>query len=116
MKPADLVAKMLAQREQWVELEPGKRMCIRRPDEVTAIGLRNNFAADDAAKCCVNWEGITEADLLGAEVGASDAAEFSPELCSVVLRDKSEWLMKVIEEVTSALKAHFKKKAEAAKN
>lgn len=107
---------VLAQREQWVDLEPGKRVRVRRPDETEVLTLRRgNVTPEQWARCCVGWDGITEADLLGAAIGSSDLAEFSVELWVIVVRDHVEWLGKVADKVVEMISVHLAQKDSAGK-
>lgn len=119
-----VINKLRAARQSWVELEPGKRVQIIRPPE-SSVG---SFLRDDAGgramvaeleqikKYVTGWDGITEADLLGASVGASDPLPFSSELWAEVVEDHGDWLKVVATALLDSIVKHFEKKAAAAKN
>jgi hypothetical protein len=100
-----LLEQMRNQRKRWVQLSEGKRVQILLPTELEVV---QNFvkpgdegkltlAADypEVQKFVCGWEGITEADLLGAAVGASDAVEFNTELWSAFASENLEHVRKV---------------------
>ena len=119
-----LINQLRAQRQSWVDLEPGKRVQIMRPPE-SEIGAflrvengRKSMMADldQVVKFTTGWEGITEADLLGASVGASDAVPFDPALWAEVVADRGDWLKAVAQALLDAIVKHFDEKAQAEKN
>lgn len=119
-----LINQLRAQRQSWVDLEPGKRVQIMRPPE-SEIGAflrvengRKSMMADldQVVKFTTGWEGITEADLLGASVGASDAVPFDPALWAEVVADRGDWLKAVAQALLDAIVKHFDAKAQAEKN
>ena len=111
-----LIEKMLAQRERWVEVESGKQVRIRRPAEADVPRVRMQPPMQTVCEFVTGWEGITEADLLGAAVGASSAVEFDPALWAVVVSDRLQWAEKVATRIGEEIKAFFESKAAAAKN
>lgn len=111
-----LIAKALARREQWVDLEPGKRIRIRRPAETELPGLREGVTVERVIACTVGWEGFSEVDLLGATVGSEDALEFDIGLWDVLVRDRADWLATVANAIVKAVTEHLKQKDAAAKN
>lgn len=125
-----LVKKLRLARTSWLNLEsdvPGstKRVRIIRPAE-TEIGEFLQRAPDgglrlvaDVPQCkrfVVDWEGITEADLLGAAVGSSDPLPFSPELWAEVCADRADWCRVVSVGLVEVITAHTAAKDEATKN
>lgn len=115
MSPSDLIAKVLARREFWVDLESGKRVRVRRPAEAEMAAFRR-ITPEMVVSCCVGWEGFTEADVLDPTVGASDPAEFSPELWATVALDRMDWVGTVSDEIVKSIKDHLAKRKDAAKN
>lgn len=110
-----LIAKLRAQREGTVEVEPGVTLRFRRPIDGQMSVMRHL----DAEKVCeqlVGWDGVTEALLLGAAVGSSDPLAFTPELALEVVGDRGEWLVKVSAALVAAVTAFYAQKADAAKN
>jgi len=111
-----LIAQILAQREAWVDLEPGKRAKIRRPPESDFYKLRGELSIDTILACTVDWDGFIEADLLPAGVGGGSAVAFDAELWCTVASDRTEWLAPLSSALMGLVMAHVDKKAEAAKN
>ena len=95
---AALIAQLLAAREQWVDLAPGKAVKFRRPMEGDFEGMfRGNpkrFAVllADVQQYAVDWRGFSEADLLGQTVGSSDPLPFSAEVWALAIGDNLDWL------------------------
>lgn len=119
-----LIAQLRSQRQSWVELEPGKRVQIIRPTE-SEVGefLRTDGAARamvaelvQVSRFVTGWDGITEADILGPTIGASDPVAFDADLWAAVVADNSDWLKKVGTALLDAIVQHFEKKAAAEKN
>lgn len=115
-QPSALVLKLLAQRESWVELEPGKRVRIRRPAEAQLPRFRAGLTPELLAGVVVGWEGFSEADLLGAAVGSSDPLPFAPDLWATVAEDRVEYLQKIADALTAAITAHIEARGLAEKN
>lgn len=104
----DLIKQLREQRMQWVELEPGKEVRIIRPTETDLVtnlakGSSISMGFEEAAKYVVDWRGITEADLLGAAVGSSDAVPFSAALWAEVASDKLDWVNTVVQAIVKVL-------------
>ena len=106
MSPADLIAKVLAKREFWVDLEPAKRVRVRRPAEAEMPAFRR-ITPQQVLGCCVGWDGITEADVLGPSLASPDPAEFSVELWTVVALDRVDWIERVSAAVVKAITEHI---------
>lgn len=114
MNAEQLIAAALAQRAQWVDLEGGKRVRVRRPSEHGTRGLLHRdadgkvigMAADlpEAKRFVVGWEGFKECDFTAA--GSSDAVEFSSELWGVWVEDNRKALATVAEALLAAVIAH----------
>lgn len=113
-----LIAKILAQRERWVDLEPGKRVKVRRPDLVQALVMRSQRGVqlhEAYAGAVVAWEGITEADAV--EGGAATTAlDFTPALWRLLWGDRPDWLIKTTEAVKALLDEADTRREAAAKN
>ena len=119
-----LIAAALAQRAQWVDLDGGKRVRVRRPSEHDtrsliqrdADGKVTGIAADlpEATRFTVDWEGFTEADFSPA--GASDAVPFSRELWALWIEDDRQALAKVAQALIDAVIAHETARAGIEKN
>lgn len=119
-----LIEALRAQRQSWVDVDEGKRVQIIRPAEseigefLHGSGKGRTMGAElpQVIKFVTGWEGITEADLLGESVGASDPVPFDSELWGEVVKDRAEWLKKVGSALIETIVKHFEKKAEAEKN
>lgn len=117
-----LAQRLRERREFWVPVGEGKRVKVLRPREaefVEFLGADGRTMAaglDQVRKYVVGWEGITEADLLGPQVGASDPAPFSPELWEEVVSDSLAWLQPVARSLLQSIADHRFSLAEAEKN
>lgn len=98
MTPEALVKKLLAQRDFWCDVAPGKRIKLRRPAEMEWLGLLVReegkvvglrVGLPEVKRYAVDWEGVTEADMIPS--GASDAVEFHPDVFAAVIEDRSAW-------------------------
>lgn len=116
MTPEQLIAKLLAQRESWVEVEPGKRVKVRRPDESEQADFRGGMSVELMLRHVVGWEGFTEADILGAGVGASDAVAFDAALFATLARDHMAWFEPISVEIATRIAEHWKAREATAKN
>lgn len=113
---ASIAERMLAQRQHWVEVAPGKRVRYLRPRETEFSQLAGGITAQHVCKFVDGWAGFTEADLLGAAIGSSDPAEFSAELWAEYVLDKVDLLAKVAAEISTRVTDHITKRADEAKN
>lgn len=116
MDSAALIARMDAQRERWVDLPDGKRVKIQRPLEADFVRLRGGVTVEHVAEFAGDWAGFTEADLLGAAIGSSDALAFSPALWSRVVRDRVAYVGPVAEAIVAAITEHLQQQSDIAKN
>lgn len=119
---AQLIKRLREQRMQWVDLDlPGKRVRLIRPTEIE-IGLHFikggsvSVGVAEVERFTVDWEGFTEADLLGAAVGSSDAVPFSQALWAEVISDRAGWVRKLATELLDILVKHGAEKKVDAKN
>jgi hypothetical protein len=114
---ADLIAKVLAQRESWVDLEDGKRVKIRRPAEAQMPAFRAGVTPERVVRCCVDWDGFSEADVLGAALGSGNSkVAFAVDLWEVLALDRMDWLEKVSSSLVEAITSHLSARSDAAKN
>jgi hypothetical protein len=100
-----LLETMRSQRKRWVPIKEGKEVQILLPTEFEVLkhfvepgepGKLNLKADYEEVKTFVcGWKGFTEADLLGAAVGASDALEFHADLWAAYVADNLECVRKV---------------------
>lgn len=119
-----VIQRLRAQRQSWVDIEPGKRIQIMRPPEndfpafLSGEGETRRVSAnlEQVCKYVVGWDGISEADLLGAAVGSSDPLAFDSALWAEVVADKADWFNAVASALVTAMVQHFEKKAEVSKN
>lgn len=99
-----LLETMRSQRKRWVDVAAGKRVQILLPTELEVV--RHFLKAQDgkASLSCeveevkrftCGWEGITEADILGAAVGASDPVAFDPEVWGLLIEEHLDWVRTV---------------------
>lgn len=113
---ASIAERLLAQRQHWVEVAPGKRVRYLRPRETEFASLYGGITPEHVCQQVNGWEGFTEADLLGSAVGASDPAPFSTELWAEYVLDKTDVLAQVAGAIGEAVNQHLKTRADAAKN
>lgn len=113
---AALVARALARRERWVDLEAGKRVCMRRPAAVQMARARGGITVEFLAAAAVGWEGMTEADLLGADGDAGKPLAFAQELWAVIVEDHADWAAKCAQQVMEMAAAHLAEREATAKN
>lgn len=118
-----LIEQLRAGRRKWIEVAPGKHVRIVRPPE-TALhefvtpGEANGMQAGMAqvVRYVDGWRDITQADLLGAAIGADEPAEFSPELWAEVVADRRAWMQAIGAALINAMVEHETAKQGAAKN
>lgn len=119
-----LIKQLRAQRQSWVDLEAGKRVQIIRPTEsefpsfLSGEGDQRRIAVsiEQVGKYVTGWDGFSEADFLGAAVGASDPLPFDAELWAEVVADRSPWVATVSTALLTAMTDHFQQKAKVSKN
>jgi len=116
MDQSALIAKMAEQRSRWVSLKDGKRVRFRRPLETEFGKFRAGVTVDHLCEYVFDWEGFTEADLLGPAIGASDAVAFDPELWSTVVRDRIDYVQPIAEGIVAAITEHLEARETAGKN
>lgn len=116
MTPQQLIARLLAQRETTLPLAPGKSVQVRRPAEDEMAELRRMTGSEIAHRFVVGWAGITEADVLGASIGADSPVEFDAELWRVMVSDRAAWIQAVVVCVRDQVTQHLAQQAEVAKN
>ena len=105
---SDLVRRMLAARERWIEVEPGRALCIRRPGEADFGRFARGASVETISGCVVGWRGVLVSDLLpDAVAGGDQPAPFAPEVVAETLRDRADWLGTVADAVVSDIRAHL---------
>ena len=92
-----LIKQMREQRMAWLELQPGKSARLIRPTQIEVMRLmfKNGtieITLEQAQQFVVDWQGFTQADLLGASVGSSDALDFDKDLWREVSNENAKWL------------------------
>lgn len=110
-----LITQMRAARRLAVDLAPGKRVYLLRPLETQfSAYMRTAGEGGKVHISCtvaqvqalaVDWQGITEADLLGAAVGASDPAPFSVALWAEAVADRMDWAQACSQAVVQGISA-----------
>lgn len=123
MDASALVARLRARREKWVEVEPAagdkpaKEIRIIRPPESEFWRFGQDGASVDiACDFVTGWRGVTEADLLGEAVGASDPVDFDSALWKEVVRDRTGWLNKAASAVSQSVMDHIEQSKALEKN
>jgi len=102
-----LVARLLAQRESWLDLGAGKRIRVRRPGEADMGRFSRGVALDDAAACCVAWDGFSEASILGPSLGSDKPIPFDAAVWLELLRDNIDWLDLVVAKLFELVRSHL---------
>lgn len=110
-----LLAQMRAQRDRWVELEPGLRVKVRRPHELAVFRMRGGVEIDHLVDHVVDWDGFTSATLLGAEVGSSDQLAFDARLWREAVSDRGRWAITVTDAMLAAVEEHNTRREAAEK-
>lgn len=111
-----LIAKLRAQREFVVEVEPGVSITLRRPAVAEMPELRTMTNLEIAMSYAVGWKGVTEALLLGPAVGAEDDVPFDGELWAEVVADRVDWIKACADRVIDVVTKRLAAEADAAKN
>lgn len=120
-----LIRKLRAQREFWMELAPAAdgrpalRVKLRRPTEWEvardfASGTRDPMA--NVRDYTVDWEGFSEATLLGDAIGSSDPLPFDREVWYEASSDRAEWSQPVVAKLVEVINERAKRQQDAAKN
>jgi hypothetical protein len=111
-----LIAKLRSQRESWVEVAPGKRVRVRRPAEAEMSDFRGGMTVDLLCRHVVGWEGVTEADVLGASIGSDEALPFTADLFAEVAKDRLAWFEPIAADLAARIAEHWKTREATAKN
>lgn len=112
----ELIRRIYAQRERWLDLGDGKEVCVRRPDEWDSVLFARSRSVDAICRYVTNWRGFTEADILGEGVGTVDEVPFGAALFRVMAGDRMDWLEKLLEMISGLIEEHEQAKADSAKN
>lgn len=113
-----LVAKLRRARRITVEVAPGKRVHLLRPQEVEMLGIMRarEVTPDDVCRAADGWDGFTEADLLGPELGAADPVPFDRAVFQEWVRDRIDVLGQLATAISDAITAHFERRAAVSGN
>lgn len=117
----------------WLDLQdaqpgldgvPGKaamRLRLLRPSEedmgrgIVLAGIIS-IGFEEVKRFVVDWSGFTQADLLGAAIGSSDAVAFHPDLWAEYVTDNTEVYQRVAQRLVDMCVAHIQAKAADRKN
>jgi len=116
MTDDEVVRRIRAGRERWIELDAGNGVKIRRPAEASWPALRSD-GLDAYLRCVVDWRG--PAFTVGAILGTGEDSKplpFSAAVWLEIAHDEVAWCAKVAEEVGADVKAFAEKKAAASGN
>lgn len=113
MTPQELIAKVLAQRERWVDVGTGKSVKVRRPAETELGRMGRNLTLERLCACVVDWRGFTLADAIGEGDGP---IEFDAELWRVLVEDNADWANTVATAVAEIVGEYTRNKQAALGN
>lgn len=113
--PAGLIARYLALREAWVDVEPGLRLRVRCPAEAHLPRLRS-ADLEVYVGCVIGWDGMTTARLLGASLGSDEAVPFDAALWREVGLDHVDWVSQVAERIADMVSQRLAAREATAKN
>lgn len=119
-----LAAALRRRREKWVPTGEGKKVKFLRPTEAEMPAMlrvegdvRNWVVGNsDVQRLVTDWEGYTEADILGASIGSSDPVEFNSELWAEVIADDITLTRTVADAILKAVVDYINEKDSTAKN
>jgi hypothetical protein len=116
---SDLIARVLAQREKWVELGDGLAVRIRRPDALARArmaGFDRAAVIEASVSSVVGWRNFTEAAVLGSAHGSTVNVPFDAPLWAVLAGDRADWLNSVLSAYMDLIEQHAALREAAAKN
>lgn len=121
-----LLAALKRRREVSVEVEPGKKIFFTRPPEAEMGSMLVSNPGEKTGtwvvtiahvrKYVTGWSGFTEADILGAAVGAADEVAFDSELWAEMVGDNIEWVGKIADGILKSIVDHLAAQEVVAKN
>jgi hypothetical protein len=118
-----LVAQLMAQRLRAVELGGGVSIKYEIPSAFAAMALSKASSRGDGdevirltGQLIREWEGVTQATVLGAAVGSSDPAPFDPRLWRVLAGDRPSWALDAGNAMLAAAIERHEAAAVSAKN
>lgn len=111
---ATMAERMLQARESWCTLRPAEdgrpalKVKLRRPAE-SAMRAMAGVGVSDADVCAaaVDWEGFSEAELLGAAVGSADPIPFDGQAWQVYVLDSVASLSLCQAHLVQAISTHL---------
>lgn len=115
---------MLRRREHTVHLDDRRSITLRRPPEaqmgrlLSVVGEKATWSVgpEDVKAAVVGWAGFTEADLLGATVGSSDAVPFDADLFALYIDDHLEDQTKIAKVLLDVVTEYVDKRGASEKN
>ena len=107
---------MAEQRAQWVELPGGQRLRFHRPSEVDMPALMRGVSIEHVIEHACDWDGFTEATLLGAAIGTADPVPFHRDVWAAWVRDHTDAIAPVAKAIADAVTAHLQAREAVAKN
>lgn len=116
MSPEQLLARMAEQRAHWATLPGGQRVRFHRPPEVELPLLLRGVTVEHVIQYACDWDGFTEATLLGAAVGNSDAVPFHRDVWAAWVRDHTDAISPVAKAIADAVTEHLQAREAVAKN
>ena len=125
MNQQSIIKKIRDSRSVWIDLEEGKKIQVIRPTELQvfqkfykkSIDGKMEFSLEfnDLKEFIVAWDGFTEADILGNEIGASDKIEYHQDLFDEYLSDRIEWVNLIASSIMAEIEKAQTKKADSVK-
>lgn len=127
MAGTQVLALLKKRREKTVDLGDGRKVKFLRPSEIEYGRMLKPdptdpskatwvVGVDDVKRCVFDWEGFTEASILGAEIGSSDPVPFDPELFAELATDQIEWVTKVANAILESVVENIEQRNKEAKN
>lgn len=108
----DALRTMREQRRFWVDLPGGARVQLERPREAELASYVGGVVRLEHVQAqAVDWQGVTEATLVGA-AGGSEPLPFDRDLWAEWVGDNVLMAQGVIEALRNAITAHLEKKAD----
>ncbi len=111
----DLLRRMRAAREHWIEIDDRRAICVLRPRFEEVLRLeRGKSYSEFVRQFAIKWRGFTEADLLPS--GGDIEAPFDADVCAEWMGDQPRVAEKVAGWLLEACNARVRDEAEAEKN
>lgn len=107
---AQLVARVRAGRQQWLQLDDtegatGRALCWAMPGWEAQYRMGDGGAAyvRECVALVVGWRGFTVGDVLPGHEDAATALPYSPETLALALADNPGWVTRLAAAVHKAL-------------